>query len=861
MSNERATAVVMAGGFGTRLKPLTVSLPKPMVPVANRPLMQYVLELLKRHGFESVMGLLYFQPEAITDHFGDGQELGLNLRYIRPNADFGTAGSVRHALPHLADRFVVISGDVLTDVDLTEAVAFHERAGAEATMVLTRRENPLAFGIVVTDAEGRIVRFLEKPSWGEVFSDTINTGIYVLEKHLIEEFPPDEFIDFGKDVFPQLLRDGRRLYGYVSPGYWRDVGNVNEYASAHHDLLTGVIDPHWVHEVRTHANGQLIADPSCIIADDAVFQGTVVLGGRVSIGAGAKITDSVIGPGSVIGSGARIQRSVLWSAVTVGGRATIDESILQTGVRVGRQASLRERTIISEMCHLGVGVTVHANCRIWPRKRVEDGATVSSSIVWGEQYNRELFTDAKVSGLTNREFTPEFAAKLGAAFASQFPAGDCLVIGRDRSLEARSVTEALKSGMASSGVNIRDLRETIVPILRNELQLAGGCAGVFVRSTPDEPLSTDAIFFDGDGFDLPAGRAQSIERLFASEDFRRADPADMGIIEYPEGTLERYRSGLLRDVNADAIRNWGFKIVVDFNNGFTGSILPSLLHELGVETISLNSLYRSGDQASPPRDHGPLSRIVNAVGYDFGIAINAPGERIDIVDRHGVTINPHQLLLVMARLFWQRQSGASIAVPVTATARVEQLAAELKGRVTRVKNDHLSMMQAAASGTHDFVCGTRGGFILPPRQRGADAIATVIRLIEWLAIIDQDLTEVAANCKTGAMLASSVSCPWNLKGHLMRLLMEETATMNRQLIDGIRILLDDGWIWMAPHRRTAHFDLVAESDQPWRAETLIEEWRGRLTQWAQDANANQMDVEEEAGNDSQPARHAHSSNG
>ncbi len=519
----------------------------------------------------------------------------------------------------------------------------------------------------------------------------------------------------------------------------------------------------------------------------------------------------------------------------MGPEATLDETIVQTGSRIGRRATLREGTIIAELCHLEPDVTVNANCRIWPRKRVEEGATVSSSIVWGEQYNRELFTDAKVSGLTNREFTPEFAARLGAAFASQFNTSDSMVLARDQSIEARAVAEALKSGIASSGVNIRDLRDSIVPILRYELTQGRGCAGVYVRSTPDEPLSTDAIFFDADGFDLTAGKAQSVERLFLNEDFRRADPAEMGVIEYPEGTLDRYRNAILRTVDIEAIKQWGFRIVIDYRGGIAETVLSSILANLGVETISLNTQPHRPITRDATRGSGALARIVNTLGYDFGISISSPGERIDLVDRQGTVLPPQQLLLVMARLFWREHPGTTIAAPVIATARLEGLASAANGAIERIKNDHQSMMRAAARDDIEFVCGTQGGFILPSGQRGADAVATTIRLLEWLAHAENDLTSIAAESQTGVMAKADVPCPWNLKGRLMRRLTDETAHMRRQLIDGVRIDFDDGWIWIAPDRRTAHFNLLAESEQPWRAESMINDWRERLQGWARES--------------------------
>jgi len=726
---------------------------------------------------------------------------------------------------------------VLTDIDLTEAVAFHDKAGAEATLVLTRRENPLAYGIVVTAEDGRIERFLEKPSWGEVFSDTINTGVYVLERSVLETWPDEQFLDFGKTVFPTLLEQGRKLYGYVSPRYWRDVGNVNEYAAAHHDIIEGKIAVRWQYPERKVGDAIVVSGPSSVIADDVKFEGTVVLGRRVSIGSGAHIANSVIGPGTVVGSGARIHNSVLWSAVTVGPEATLDETIVQTGSRIGRRATLREGTIVAELCHLEADVTVNANCRIWPRKRVEAGATVSSSIVWGDQFNRELFTDAKVSGLTNREFTPEFAARLGAAFASQFDTSDSVVLARDQSIEARAVAEAIKSGIASSGVNIRDLRDSVVPILRYELTQGRGCAGIYVRSSPDEPLSTDAIFFDAEGFDLAAGKAQSVERLFLNEDFRRADPPEMGVIEYPEGTLDRYRNAMLRTVDIDAITQWGFRIVVDYRGGIAEAILPSILDYLGVETISLNTYPHRPVMRDTARERSALARIVNTLGYDFGVSISSPGERIDLVDRQGTVLPSQQLLLVMARLFWGRHPGTTIAAPVIATAKLEKLAAEAQGTVIRTKNDHQSMMRAAALNDIDYVCGTQGGFILPPSQRGADAVATTIRLLEWLSHAEKDLTSIAAESHTGAMASADVPCPWNLKGRIMRRLADETAQMPRQLIDGVRLNLSEGWIWIAPDRRTAHFNLLAESEQPWRAEAMITEWRDKIQNWTSEPDS------------------------
>jgi len=216
-------AVIMAGGEGTRLRPLTSNQPKPMLPLANRPMMEHILTLLKQHGFDEVVVTVAFMARTIRNYFGDGSEFGIKMTYATEDTPLGTAGSVRNAMDELDERFLVISGDVLTDVDLSAIVDEHERNGAMATIGLVRVENPLEFGIVITNDDGSIERFLEKPTWGQVFSDTINTGIFVLEPEIFDYIEPDCSVDFSSEVFPKLLVDGKRLFGSIAEGYWEDV--------------------------------------------------------------------------------------------------------------------------------------------------------------------------------------------------------------------------------------------------------------------------------------------------------------------------------------------------------------------------------------------------------------------------------------------------------------------------------------------------------------------------------------------------------------------------------------------------------------------------------------------------------------
>ncbi|HTD38567.1 MAG TPA: nucleotidyltransferase family protein, partial [Candidatus Limnocylindrales bacterium] len=232
----------MAGGEGSRLRPLTSRRPKPLAPVAGKPVMELIVELLREHGFGEIVATLHYLADEIEAYFGDGEAHGVKMHYVVEDTPLGTAGAVKMAHELLGDEtFLVISGDALTDVDLGAIVRHHKEQGNDVTIALQRVTNPLEFGVVVTDENGRIVRFLEKPSWGEVFSDTINTGIYVLEPGILHRMQRGKVYDFSQDLFPRLLHDGRPLFGYTTDEYWTDVGNLQQYQQANFDALSGAV--------------------------------------------------------------------------------------------------------------------------------------------------------------------------------------------------------------------------------------------------------------------------------------------------------------------------------------------------------------------------------------------------------------------------------------------------------------------------------------------------------------------------------------------------------------------------------------------------------------------------------------------
>ena len=386
----------MAGGEGTRLRPMTANQPKPMLPVANRPIMEHVLRLLKRHGFDETIVTVQFLAALVRNYFGDGEEFGMSLQYATEEMPLGTAGSVRNAEDALRDEpFLVISGDALTDMDLTALVDFHKEKGALVTVGLARMPNPLEFGIVITQEDGRIQRFLEKPTWGQVFSDTVNTGLYVMEPEVLAEVPPGEMVDWSGDVFPKLLKRGAPLFGYISDGYWEDVGTHESYLKVQADVLA--------RRVQSDIAGFEVS-PGVWIAEGAEVDANAVLTGPLCIGdyakieAGAHLREyTVIGSNVVVKEGAFIHRAVVHNNVYVGQGVTLRGCVIGKNTDVMRLARIEEGAIVGDECVIEPEAYLSAKVKVYPFKTIEAGAVVNNSVIWESRGQRTVFGPRGVS--------------------------------------------------------------------------------------------------------------------------------------------------------------------------------------------------------------------------------------------------------------------------------------------------------------------------------------------------------------------------------------------------------------------------------------------------------------------------------
>lgn len=830
-------AVIMAGGFGTRLRPLTCNIPKPMVPMANKPMMQHIVSLLVQHGIKNLVVTLFYQPDVITNFFGDGSSFGVTIHYRKAEADFGTAGSVRNARDLLDERFIVISGDVLTDFDLTKALRFHIANEAMATILLTRASNPLHYGVVLTDEKGRITRFLEKPSWGEVFSDTINTGIYILEPEVLDLVPKKEEFDFSKNLFPLMLERDMPLYGYVADGYWRDIGNLDEYQESHLDILQGRVK---VHIEGTLSGNTIIGENSRVETEPKNLTGHNIIGRNTRIHKGVILSNSIIGDECEILPGAVIRNSVVWNGTLIGARAELHSDVVGYKCIIGDEAIISENVFISDKCVIGKRAHLYANIKLWPEKIVEEGAKVTKSLVWEDRWLSHLFTDARVTGISNIEMTPEFGARLGAAFGALVGVGATVVTSRDADNVSRMMNRAIMCGLMSAGVHCSDLRATSIPIVRHELQSGKERGGIHVRKSPFDKNLTDIIFFDADGKDLPTSKTKAIERLFFGEDFVRASYDKVGVITFPERTTESYIERFLAAINLTAIRSAGLKMVIDYSHGIASTIFPNILGNLNVQTIALNAYLDSRKLTRSKEEFEAsirqLSHVVTSLQYDVGALLDAGAEKLFVVDERGRFIDNDRMLTLMAKLAMMGNPNLRVvAVPISASAEIDIVAREFGITVLRTRESHLALMEAASNKEIGFVGGTKGGFIFNEFLFAADGMYSVAKLLEFMAVTGKRLGELDDETPRLHFVKKNVPCSWHLKGRVMRRLIKETEHASRDLIEGVKLYPHNGdrltSVFLNPDRSRPIFHINAESNDPAIAEALADEFEAKLSAW------------------------------
>lgn len=800
-------AVIMAGGKGSRLRPLTCNKPKPMVPVLNRPVMEYAVELLKKHNISDIAVTLQYLPEVIKEYFGDGSGFGVNLNYFDENTPLGTAGSVKNAEEFLDETFLVISGDGITDYDLTKAVEFHRRKGGIVTLVMAKVQTPLEYGVVMCDENERIIRFLEKPSWGEVFSDTVNTGIYVIEPEIFNYYKKDVFSDFSKDLFPLLLSQGKPMYGYVAEGYWSDIGSLEQYRQTHNDIMDGLLavgirgkqveEGLWIGEGSVISPGVKITEKPVYIGDNCTVEPDVELG---------KYT--VIGNHDTIRSGASFKRSILWDYSFVDREVELCGTTICNHTRIQANSALFEGSVVGDKTVMGRRVTVNPLIKIWPNKIVEDNSIVTSSVIWGDMHRKNLFLNIGVSGIANMEISPEMIVKLAVAHGSTLPQGSHVVVSTDHRKPSQVIKGAYTAGLLATGVNVSDIGVTTTPIARYAVKSTRAVAGIHIRMLPPQDSTRIVLeFLDENGINISKATERKIENSYIQEDFRRVDVKNLGESRYLPQLAEAYREGLLRTVDRDTVKRCRFRLLVAYDFRNLSWFIPPLFEKLGCQVSTANSEDYS------VRD---VAGLVQANKLDLGVSLNSNADEVVLFTPAGEIIRDDRLLSLWAYISFEQSEPKKIGVPVTATSVIERIAGDLGGQVVRTKSNPRSLMEV-----------TREDMFQPL----FDGTYIFLKVLEYLQARNTDIDSIIRAIPESHIYRKEVECPWAEKGTVMRRLIEDSTEDRVELLDGIKIYKEKGWILVLPDGEEPVFRIVSEAASTEDAEKLADYYAEKITRF------------------------------
>ncbi len=816
-------AVLMAGGSGTRLRPLTCSLPKPMVPIVNKPIIGHIVDLLKSYGIKDIIVTLHYLPTVIENYLKNGSEIGANISYsIEEGAALGTAGCVKNIESKLTETFIVISGDALTDFNLEKAIKFHKDKGSMATIVLTRVPDPLEFGVVIVDQNGKIERFLEKPTSSEVFSDTINTGIYILEPEVLKYLPPNMEKDFSKDLFPTLLKNGDPMYGYVAEGYWCDVGNLETYRMANYDVINNRVKIKVPYEQKQPG---IWTGESVVIEPSARLEPPIVIGNNCYIGKNSLISsNTVIGDNVIVSEEAVLKRPVLWNGIYIDKRVSLSGCIIAKNTTVKLETQILEGAVIGEDCNIGQKAVIKPGVRVWPAKNIESGSILRDSLVWGTGAQKSLFGEGGVQGYINLDISPELTVTVGAAYGATIGIGKSVVISRDPSPAARLVSRGLFAGILSVGVDIRNLEETAIPITRYRIPSLGVAGGVHIRSDSEDPEKVSIEFLDSSGLNIAPSQEKKIESTYYKEDFRRAMIEEIGEINYPARIREKYIEGFMDQFQGAKIEK-PLKVVIDYAYRINTVVLPTLLGKLGIDTVVLNAHIMSRPQIDRSKLTKQLSEVVVALNADFGAIVDSDGERLILVDNEGQLVGNNKLLALMTRLIIEENPGQNVVVPVNYPNVIDQIVAPFGGKTIMTKASNQALMEVATTKNAIFAGRNNGKFIFPYFHCGFDAMFSTAKLASLITKKNVTLSQLIADIPPINYRTEKIACMTEQKGAVIRTLVERTRDLKVDLLDGIKIHENDGWVLILPDPTEPVINMYADGSNGNSVAELLKKYK------------------------------------
>lgn len=788
----------MSGGMGTRLRPLTCHLPKPMVPIFNKPVMEYGIDLFKKYGINDIAVTLYYLPNMIMDYFGDGSKYNANIKYYIEDKPLGTGGSVKNADEFLDSTIVVISGDAFTNIDIGKACDFHREKGSKATLILKREPIPLEYGVVITDEDGRIIRFLEKPTWGEVFSDTINTGIYILEPEVLDYYKKGENFDFSKDLFPRLLKDNIPMYGYITEEYWCDIGDLNTYMKTHVDILS---DKEKQYLLENNNKDSIWIGEGTIIEKNAKIYSPTYIGKNTIIREGAIIEPyTVIGDYCTIGEGTSIKKSIIWNNANISKNCEIRKSVICNHVYVDERCRIFEGVTVGSFSKIFQDATIKPNVKIWPYKTIGKNITLKENLIWMEKATRKLFGSRNILGRFNIDITPEIAAGIGTAFATVIQNKGTFIVSSDEYNLSKSVKNSIISGILSTGALVIDIKNSTIPMCRFGVKHFKGSGGIHISTDSNYEDMIYIEFFNGEGANIDKNTQRKIENCFSIEDFKRCSGEEIKDVVNIYNFASIYlKEGKEQLENINKIRKTKPKIIIASQSKNISTLAENYLKDIGcqVNIVPYN------------KDLG-IKDIQNFVLEEdglLGILYSENGEKIILTD--GFTIIQDEKYYLLSLLIGFKSGEIHEAIiPYNFPRIMEELAKAYNGIALYSKSNIEDIIQTIVNKKIDFQ------YIL-----NFDSIWATGKIINYLIGNNTTLNKILIELPEYFYFKKEIPCNWKDKGNVIKRLTVDRKD-GIELKEGVRFIDDKGWALIIPDEEKPIFNLYIEGYNEEYAEEL-----------------------------------------
>ncbi len=758
--------IIMAGGYGTRLRPLTCCMPKPMVPLLDVPVIDYSINLLKKHQLNDILITLQYLPQSIQEHLADGSRCGVRIVYSVETAPLGTAGSVLNACGRIKEPVLVLSGDALTDADLNAAIRFHQEKKAKATIVLKRVAMPTEYGVVLCEKSGRIERFLEKPARSQIFSDLANTGIYILEPEALSLIPEGKAFDFSGDLFPLMMEKGMPIYGYEMHDYWCDIGSLSSYLEAQFDLLDGkcrcgidAVRPGgvYVHEHARVSELARITGP-CYIADG------VQIAPHAQIGPYA-----VLGRGARIGAHASVKRSVVMTNGRVYENAELRGTIFCSDAVAERDSGAFEGSVLGCASVLGERAVLSGGVLVWPEKRLQADGRFRENVVWNGTSGSHA-ADGKFRFRADHGSALREMMTLGAALADSLAIDREIVIGTDGQAVSVMLRHSMAAGCISQCADVLNVGAAHVSVLRHAITELGAQAGAFLYTVPDLPHIVNVQLFDADGLPMPPKPLKRIRELFQRGEFTPNTACELGTVQ-PFYHMDRsYAAHLMQKLDVRKMRDAAVKMLLSAEPQTRALIMPLLAH-CGVRvTVADGTGQKSWEEE------------FRAAEADLGCIVRDNGEVL-FTNSNGKTFSPAASLALSCYLGVRGKYGRAV-LPVSSSTNY-------RGAFARLG---LEVIDAAE---------TPGAFekslLEHVPQAAEDCIDPVLRCLRFAQnASDTALKDFAKLLPEVHSLIREVPVEEEDMAYAMHSLIEGEDGRKPEMVDGVKIVRDDGWVLVRP---------------------------------------------------------------